>query len=331
MKKILQHIFIFIIIVGFCIFITFKLSPYPSAWIVRHGFNKEAIRVNKALEEFVPKNIKTIGNLHYDTKDKDAFLNAYFHSDTVKIKNKLPIIVWTHGGGLISGNKEQLSNYCKLLASYGYVVFSIDYSIAPEKKYPTPMRQLNKALEYISSNSEKFYADNSFFVLAGDSGGSMISAATANIITNPSYAQLTKVKPGLDSKQLRGLLLYCGIYEIDNLNTDGAFGAFLKTVQWAYFGKKDISDDEYAKSASVTNFLTHSFPPTFISAGNDDPLLPQSKLLSQKLSALGTPIDTLFFPENYSIKLGHEYQFTYDKSGKMALERSLYFLKNIAK
>ncbi|WP_333875822.1 alpha/beta hydrolase [Flavobacterium sp.] len=329
MKKILTRALIVVVTLGCLTFLFFKLSPYPSVWIIRNEFDKEAIKVNKELQKFVPDNILAIPNVPYDVNDTDAFLDAYFHKDSVKLKTKLPVIVWTHGGGLISGDKNQLSNYCKILASYGYVVVAIDYSIAPEKKYPTPMRQLNKALAYISANSGKFHADKSFFVLAGDSGGSMVSAATANIITNPKYAQMTGVQPGIEPNQLRALLLYCGIYEIDNLNEEGSFGSFLKTVKWAYFGKKDISNDHYAKTASITNYLTSSFPITFISAGNNDPLLPQSLLLSKKLSALQVPMDTLFYAKNHYPALGHEYQFTLDSAGKIALKRSIDFLKKV--
>jgi acetyl esterase/lipase len=329
MNRILKRAFIFIITLAVILFISFRLSPYPSTWIIRYAFNKEAKKVNNALEKFVPENIEAIRNVQYDQNDKDAFLDAYFHKDSAKTKSKLPIIVWTHGGGLISGDKSQLGNYCKILASKGYVVISIDYSIAPEGKYPIPMQQLNKALAYIAANPEMFYADTTFFVLAGDSGGSMISAATANIITNPDYAAITKVQPGLKPSQLMGLLLYCGIYEIDHLKTAGAFGSFLKTVMWAYFDTKDVSNNDYAKTASVTNFLTGSFPPTFISAGNKDPLLPQSIILAEKLSALKVPLDTLFFPADHEPGLAHEYQFTLDDAGKLALERSLNFLNQL--
>ncbi len=327
----IKRILIILIFLLAIIFLAFKLSPYPSVWIIRYAFNKEAIKVNKELEKFVPNNIEKISNVQYDENDSNAYLDIYFDKEAVKSGNRLPVIVWTHGGGLISGDKSQLSNYSKILASKGYVAISIDYTIAPEGKYPTPMKQLNSALAFISSNSEKFHADPSFFVLAGDSGGSMIAAATANIITSPEYAQITKVEPGLYPDQLRGLLLYCGIYEIDNLKIEGAFGSFLRTVMWAYFDIKDISNDEFAKTASVTNFLTSSFPPTFISAGNNDPLLPQSRLLAEKLSGLNVSIDTLFFPKNQAPPLGHEYQFTLDNAGKLALKRSLSFLDSIAK
>jgi len=329
MKKIATRIVAAILVLGIITFLAFKLSPYPSIWIIRYAFNKEAVRVNKELEKHVPERIETISHLQYDHNDPEAFLDAYFQMDSVEAKGKLPVIVWTHGGGLISGDRSQVSNYCKILAGYGYVTIAIDYTIAPEAKYPTPIQQLNTALTYISSNPDRFHADTSFFVLAGDSGGSMISAAAANVITSPSYADLTRIQPGLHPEQLKGMLLYCGIYEIDHLNMEGAFGSFLKSVMWAYFDSKDISNDTYAKTASVTNFLTSAFPPTFISAGNHDPLLPQSKLLAERLLAADVPIDTLFYPENHEPALEHEYQFTLDEAGKLALDKSLEFLKGI--
>jgi hypothetical protein len=61
--------------------------------LIRYAFNKEAIKVNADLEQHVPNGIETISNVQYDTSDKDAFLDVYFHVDTVKSKRQLPVIV----------------------------------------------------------------------------------------------------------------------------------------------------------------------------------------------------------------------------------------------
>jgi acetyl esterase len=308
----------------------YKFSPYPRLWIIRYAFNKEAVKINEKLSRLIPPNIQSVENIQYDKGDKDAYLDGYYSLDSLHNKEKLPLIVWTHGGGLISGSKSHLNNYCKILASKGYSVISIDYTVAPAAKYPTPIRQLNKALAFISTNSSLFKADTSRIILGGDSGGSMVAATTAAVITNPSYAEMIKVKPGLTAQQLSGLILYCGIYDVTNLKTGGDFGSFLETVQWAYFGKKDISNDEYAKSASVVKYVTNTFPPTFVSAGNKDPLLPQSEILSSKLKSLDVPVFELFFKDT-NLNLAHEYQFTIDNSGKLALNKSLEFLSIISK
>ena len=330
MKKALKRIFISLILLAGIVFLAFKLSPYPYVWIIRYGFDKEANNVNQALEAYVPAGITSLADIQYDKEDEDAYLDAYFHKDSLLVKKKLPVIVWTHGGGLVSGNKEQVGNYCKILASKGYLVVSIDYTIAPKGKYPLPVRQLNKALLYISNNAKSLNADSSVILLAGDSGGSMLSAAVANIITNRDYARSVKTEPGIKPEQLKGLLLYCGIYDATDFKKEGDFGTFLSTVTWAYFGKKDISDDPFAKTASVINYLGSSFPACFISAGNADPLLSQSELLAQKLSSLQVPVETLFFAKDYQPALPHEYQFNLGTAaGKLALEQSIQFLNRV--
>jgi acetyl esterase/lipase len=73
--------------------------------------------------------------------------------------------------------------------------------------------------------------------------------------------------------------------------------------------------------------MTADFQPMFISAGNADPLLPQSRAFAEAVSGLGVHVDSLFFPHDYSPALPHEYQFNLDmEAGQLALERSVQFL-----
>ena len=133
--RVLSKIGIGLVLFILICFVAFKFSPWPSALLIRYAFNSKAVKTNKALENHVPSNLKSIINQQYDLSDKNAFLDVYIPSDA---EQKLPVIIWIHGGGLISGNKGQVSNYCKILSSKGYVVIAIDYTIAPEGKFPTP-------------------------------------------------------------------------------------------------------------------------------------------------------------------------------------------------
>jgi acetyl esterase/lipase len=86
-------------------------------------------------------------------------------------------------------------------------------------------------------------------------------------------------------------------------------------------------NDKDLMKASVVNYVTKDFPPSFITAGNADPLLQQSEVFSTKLHSLGVEVSDLFYPSNYSPALQHEYQFTLDNAaGKLALERMQQFL-----
>lgn len=330
LRRFFKRILITIVIIGLLIFLLFKFSPWPSALIIRYAFDSEAEKVNAKLKRHVPMGIFEVLNQSYDPKDEDALLDVYFPSELQESGRELPVIVWIHGGGWISGNKGQIANYCKILASKGYVTVSIDYSIAPGANYPTPLRQINKALAFLKKNSRKFHLDKNHFVLAGDSGGAHIATQIACMASDSAYAKKIGINPLIARSDISGLLLYCGPYDVRKVNLEGDFGAFLKTVLWSYSGKKDFLNDEYFKTASVIDYITSDFPPCFISAGNGDPLLSHSQDLSRKLQKLNVKSDTLYFEPNLKPALGHEYQFNLEgKAGKQALDQSLNFLNSL--
>ncbi len=277
-------------------------------------------------DEFRNKSgVSEILDVQYDPNDSDAKLDVYYPQ---KLEKKLPLIVWLHGGGWVSGDKQQSSNYFKILSANGYIVVSVGYSIAPEKNYPIPVKQTMAALKFLDENSNKFHIDSNSIFLAGDSAGSHIVLQTANIINDPKYAKLINISPSIERAKIKGLILYCGPYAVEKINLKGSFGNFLKTVLWSYSGKKDFMNDNYFKTASIIDYIGTKLPPCFISAGNGDPLLIHSQALAKKLNTLNIETDTLFFPENLTPKLPHEYQFNLDiESGKIALNRSLEFLK----
>ena len=324
-KKAIIKFFILIVLLISLVVISFKLSPYPSAWIIRHAFDKEAEKVNIALEKHVPKNITSKLDIIYNPNDSDAKLDLYFPENK---NDSMPIIIWTHGGGWISGNKSQIGNYCKILASNGFVVASIDYSIAPENNYPKPVAQLNEALGFLHKNAKKYAINSNQFFLAGDSGGSHIAAQVATIITSEAYAEKMQIQPAIPKKDLAGMLLYCGPFDTQKVNLNGDFGVFLKTVLWSYSGDKNFMENQNFKTASVINYVTKDFPPTYISVGNADPLETHSKELANKLENLNVAVERLFFEAEYEPKLPHEYQFNLEtEAGKTALKKSITFCK----
>jgi acetyl esterase/lipase len=60
-----------------------------------------------------------------------------------------PVILWIHGGGFIANSASQFRDWGILLAHQGYVVAMLDYSLAPQTRYPAPVRQGNAALAYL--------------------------------------------------------------------------------------------------------------------------------------------------------------------------------------
>ena len=74
-------------------------------------------KASQALEKHVPPALSAQLNEHYDPSDPDALLDVFYPS---AIADKpLPTIVWVHGGGWISGSKDDIANYGKVLAGKG--------------------------------------------------------------------------------------------------------------------------------------------------------------------------------------------------------------------
>lgn len=307
------------------VLVAFQVSPWPSVLLIRRAFEKDAQSASQALEKHVPPALSAQLNERYDPADPDALLDVFYPSAIAD--RPLPTVVWLHGGGWVSGSKDDIANYGKVLAGKGYTVVGVDYSVAPGKTFPMPIRQVNAALGYLVSNAERLRIDTDHIVLAGDSGGAHIAAVTANAIAVPSYAAMLGIVPALERRQLAALLLYCGAYTVDGVDLDGPFGGFLRTVLWSFSGSKDFKSNPDFAAAWVLNHVTAQFPPAFISAGNGDPLLPQSIALADRLASRGVRLERLFFASDYKPPLPHEYQFNLDnEAGRLALERSVAFL-----
>lgn len=307
-------------------FVALQLSPWPAALVIRFFFDRGGDAAASALVKHVPPGVAEQLNLSYDPADSDAKLDVFYPAEIEGAGRTRLTIVWTHGGGWLSGSKEQIANYARILASRGFTVVGVDYSIAPGAIYPTPLRQVNTALAYLQANAGRLHVDPKRIVLAGDSAGAHITAQMANIVAVPSYAKAIGIAPAIPRSQLIGLLLFCGPYRVREAPSM-PIGDFARVLLWSYSGRKDFGSDPYFATASVMDYVTPDFPPAFISVGNDDPLERHSRALADRLAGMGVRVETLFFPDDHAPPLPHEYQFNLDsESGRLALERSVEFL-----
>lgn len=315
------------------ILIAFRVSPAPGAWIVRSLFDQNGAKILAALEKHQPSTeITSLTDQNYRQADKDAMLDVYYPASTPD-NTALPVIIWTHGGAWISGDKSNDTPYFKLLAAEGFTVIGIDYSLAPEHTYPRPVHQLNDAYAYIQANAKRFHADTNNIILAGDSAGAQLSSQMGAILTDPEYAALVGIRPNLKAEQVKGLVLNCGIYMMDGLTQPDPtlpkiIGWGDDISVWAYSGTKDFSDP-VIKEMSAYYHVTKNYPATYITGGNSDPLTnAQAKPFAKLLASLGVDVTSRFFADDHQPKLPHEYQFNLDNAdGMNALKAAVEFAK----
>jgi acetyl esterase len=302
-------------------YIAFQVSPWPSALVIRRTMNGGALM--RSLEKHIPPNIAAQLNENYRAGDTDAYLDVFYPSEIKTANRALPAVVWIHGGAWLAGSKQEISGYLKILAGRGYTTIGVDFSLSPGTNYPTQIKQANAALGYITRNAARLHVDPTKVFLAGDSSGAQMAAQLAAIISAPAYAKSVGVSPSVNRSQIRGVILYCGLYDFESMQIAGG----IRSSLWSYIGHKNFMKGPELEQMSVARHVTSEFPPMFISVGNSDWLAPQSHLFSEVVGRLGVPVDLLFFPDEYQPRVTHEFQFYLDgDAGRVALERSVKFL-----
>lgn len=91
-----------------------------------------------------------------------------------------PGLVFIHGGGFFAGDVFTVENQCKLLAQYmGGVVFSVDYPLAPENKYPKGFNACYDAVCWVYDHAAELGVDPRKIGISGDSAGGNLSVTCA--------------------------------------------------------------------------------------------------------------------------------------------------------
>ena len=312
----------------------FALSPWPGALVIRAMFQDTAKKMAEVMAPYAPTSgVTSVLDVQYASGTKYAdgdftTLDVYYPTGTTA---PLGTIIWTHGGAWISGNKSNDASYFEILASKGYTVIGLNYTYGPEAKYPTAVEQLNLAHKFILANAAKYYVDPTRLILAGDSAGAQLTSQLATIITNPAYAAEMHISPGLQPAQVRGLVLNCGVYNLQTLiGASGILGWGDDVALWAYTDDRNLPSNSALVQMSTINYVTSAFPASYISGGNADPLTAGNSVpFAAKLQSFGVPVTTLFWPSDYTPPLPHEYQFRLDlAAGQTALQQTLSFVNS---
>ena len=91
-----------------------------------------------------------------------------------------PVVVWIHGGALITGNRKSVpQNLLDLCRTEGYALVSIDYRLAPEVKLPEIIADVEDAFRWLRGDGAKAaHLDPDRVVVTGGSAGGYLTLMT---------------------------------------------------------------------------------------------------------------------------------------------------------
>ena len=95
-------------------------------------------------------------------------------------KEKLPVIMYFHGGGWILGSKETHDRLIRQIANdtQAAVVF-VNYTPSPEAQFPIAIEQAYAATAYMAEHGSKYNVDGENLVVMGDSVGGNMATVVA--------------------------------------------------------------------------------------------------------------------------------------------------------
>jgi acetyl esterase/lipase len=126
-------------------------------------------------EPVVYEDVKETLNVASVNRDEVALAMDIFEPADAQGK-ELPVILAIHGGGLFMGDRGLERPYCRLLAHKGYLVFSIEYRLAPKANLCEQLDDVCAGLDYVGSMLVNYDVDFSRIFLVADSAGAYLAA-----------------------------------------------------------------------------------------------------------------------------------------------------------
>lgn len=205
----------------------------------------------------------------------------------------LPVLYWMHGGGYVLNRAEDDDALASGFAlSLNCAVVSVDYRLAPEFPFPTPLEDCYVGLKWTHDNADALGIDPSRIVIGGQSAGGGLAAGLAQITHArgevPLIYQLL-IYPMIDDRNIE---------QVDDLDYDHwVWSRESNYLGWkAYLGMEPGTDatPKYAAPARTDDLA--GLPPTYMYVGDIDLFMAENLAYASRLVQAGVPTEVHVYP-----------------------------------
>ena len=203
-----------------------------------------------------------------------------------KIVSSSPILYF-HGGGYVLGGIESHDAALQFFAAeIGSKIFSLDYRLAPENKFPSSLQDANLALEWLGKTLSLSISEIS---LCGDSAGGHLSASLS------TYRAINNLELPLSQ---------CLIYPMTDplcnskSHVDFASGFLLSQKAMIWFWEQLMNSRENLTDPvfNLTIDPKANLPKTLIITAGFDPLSDEGESYARLLDEIGNEVQQIHYP-----------------------------------
>jgi acetyl esterase/lipase len=216
---------------------------------------------------------------------------------------KLPAVFWIHGGGFCFGSVDGDDYLVRSMTrEIGCVFVSVDYRLAPEYPYPTPLNDCYAGIEWLFSKADKLSVDSQRIAVGGISAGGGLAAGLALLIRDKGEFNIcfqALLCPMIDSRNITDSSYLVTDPRIWNRDSN--------IIAWQhYMGTTECLTSKAISKYAAPIFANdlHGLPSTYIAVGDVDLFLDEDINYSERLEAAGIGIQLEIFKGGF-----HAFEF----------------------
>jgi acetyl esterase/lipase len=208
-----------------------------------------------------------------------------------------PGVVLIHGDGFTNGDKSEYDPLCLAYASYGFVVTTIDYRLAPQSLWPAPLVDAQLAVRWLRANASKYHLDPQRLCAQGDSAGASLALFLGALTSNHPGD-----KASLFSNQSPHVSCVVDLFapvDLSLLTTNAIWQGIFPQM----FGPGNQNSSILLHDASPIFAINAQSVSTLIIQGALDTVVPpgQSKALQTKLQSFHVPVSYISYPGGHGL------------------------------
>ncbi len=279
------------------------VDPFISSRFTRNVRFKLSHYFTGVRPRALAKRVSSVRGIIYRTiENEELTLNIYYPNR----EGTFPTIVFIHGGGFIVGSKDRskCEKICKMLANYGYVVFSVDYRLAPIKylyKNRETIKEdllicdmvddIRSSIIYAKKNAQIYNGNPNELFLFGRSAGGHLALLTAFSCLGDSHF-IDETDGSIQQYKIAGVIAFYPVTDFSKVYNFYGIKNILKALIYRGTGGSEEELEYLYKVFSPLTYISeknrHSIPPVFLVTGEKDKLVnpDQSEILFDKMQKL---------------------------------------------